>query len=159
MNRMHSKFWAAALAALVVLMLPSVRAETASANRANVDASPTNSAPTCLPDANGFLRARLSGAVQAELNFSGAKLECSGGSRPKGGVRMRFTHAFGDSGELVFVFGIPKLREGLSGRGLSVNLTVIRQGAGEFYSSQGDDHCTIDEVHAGAASRHSASQS
>lgn len=46
---------------------------------------------------------------------------------------------------LVLVFGIT-LREGRSGRNLPVNLTVIREGRGEFYSTQGDDKCMLDEV-------------
>jgi hypothetical protein len=44
------------------------------------------------------------------------------------------------------LFGIAGLREGQSARTLGVNLTVIREGTGEFYSTQGDDKCMLDEV-------------
>jgi hypothetical protein len=49
-------------------------------------------------------------------------------------------------GRLVLVFGIAGLREGKSARELPVNLTVIREGQGQFFSTQGDDKCTLDEV-------------
>ncbi|MBC7984121.1 MAG: hypothetical protein H7Y02_09730 [Candidatus Obscuribacterales bacterium] len=147
MNRMHSKIRAAALSALYVASAPTAVAQNDASSNVNPAAAPVNSAPNCLPAASGFLRARLSGRIRTELSWSGATLECSGGSRPKGGVRMRFTHAFGQPGEqLVFVFGIPKIREGDAARGLPVNITVIRQGAGQFFGTEGDDKCTIDEL-------------
>jgi hypothetical protein len=46
----------------------------------------------------------------------------------------------------VLVFGIAQLREGQSARNVPVNVTVIREGAGEFFSTQGDDKCTLDRV-------------
>jgi hypothetical protein len=67
------------------------------------------------------------------------------------GIRMRFTHTAGADenghGErLVLVFGIANLREGATARALPVNVTVIREGSGEFYGTQGDDKCTLDTV-------------
>ena len=60
---------------------------------------------------------------------------------------MRFGHAFAKEGQrLVLVFGIPGLREGKDARLLPVNVTVIREGAGEFFGTQGDDKCTIDSL-------------
>jgi hypothetical protein len=119
---------------------------------------------SCLPSGDGYLRARLTGAIKAELNWGNDGTECTGAVRPTdGGIRMRFsrpdsaptgTHA--DSaptgatatqpGRLVLVFGIAGLREGKSARELPVNLTVIREGQGQFFSTQGDDKCTLDEV-------------
>lgn len=48
--------------------------------------------------------------------------------------------------KLVFVFGIAGLREGQSGSVLPINVTVMREGSGEFYGTQGDDKCTIDRI-------------
>jgi hypothetical protein len=109
--------------------------------------------------APGYLRARLAGAIQAELDWGSVGTECSGSVRPAdGGVRMRFSRSArgaeanadgqGDPGPgaLVLVFGIAGLREGESARALPVNLTLIREGRGEFYSTQGDDKCMLDEV-------------
>jgi hypothetical protein len=102
----------------------------------------------CLPDGHGYLRARLSGALQAELVWGNEGTECTGAVRPTdGGIRLRFSRPEGDgSDRLVLLFGVAGLREGQSARGLPVNVTVIREGKGEFYSTQGDNKCTLDEV-------------
>ena len=95
---------------------------------------------------NGYLRARLSGALKTELNWGNDGTECTGAVRPTdGGIRMRFSRADG-SGKLVLVFGIAQLPEGRAARNLPVNVTLIREGAGEFFSTQGDDKCTLDAV-------------
>jgi hypothetical protein len=101
----------------------------------------------CLPDGRGYLQARLSGAVQAELAWGNEGTECTGAVRPDGGIRVRFSHKDGaNGGRLVLLFGVAGLREGQSAKALPVNLTVIREGLGEFYSTQGDNKCTLDEV-------------
>ncbi len=108
----------------------------------------TASAPVaqCLPAGNGYLRARLSGAVSAELNWGNEGTECTGAVRPTdGGVRMRFSRPDG-AGKLVLVFGIAQLSEGKSASNVPVNVTLIREGAGQFFSTQGDDKCMLDRV-------------
>ncbi len=94
-----------------------------------------------------YLKARLSGAVQAELVWGNDGTECTGAVRPDGGIRMRFSHKEGvDGGRLVLLFGVAGLREGQSAKALPVNVTVIREGLGEFYSTRGDNKCTLDDV-------------
>jgi hypothetical protein len=120
-------------------------------NNAFSEPTPKNAAESnkksCLPSGDGFLRARLTGSIQAELDWQDADTECSGDVRPDSGVRMRFSHAFGPSPQrLVLVFGIPGLREGAPAKALPVNVTIIREGAGEFYGTRGDDKCTIDQL-------------
>lgn len=100
----------------------------------------------CLPDGRGYLKAKLSGAVRAELVWGNQDTECTGAVRPDGGIRIRFSHAAGDGARLVLLFGVAGLREGQSARVLPVNVTVIREGLGEFYSTRGDSKCTLDEV-------------
>lgn len=101
----------------------------------------------CLPGNDGYLRARLRGAINSDLDWSNQDTECTGAVRPDGGLRMRFTEAGADKPQrLVLVFGVAALREGQSVRNLPVNVTLIREGAGQFYSTQGDDKCTLDEV-------------
>jgi hypothetical protein len=103
-------------------------------------------AAKCLPAGNGYLRARLSGAVSTELNWGNEGTECTGAVRPTdGGIRMRFSRPDGE-GKLVLVFGIAQLREGKSAQNVPVNVTLIREGAGQFFSTQGDDKCTLDAV-------------
>jgi hypothetical protein len=103
-------------------------------------------AAKCLPAGNGYLRARLSGTVSTELNWGNEGTECTGAVRPTdGGIRMRFSRPDGE-GKLVLVFGIAQLREGKSAQNVPVNVTLIREGAGQFFSTQGDDKCTLDAV-------------
>ena len=102
----------------------------------------------CLPTGDGYVRARIAGALNAELSWGNDDVACTGAVRPTdGGVRMRFRGLEPDGvSKLVLVFGIAKLREGLPAKLLPVNVTVMREGKGEFYSTQGDDKCMLDEV-------------
>jgi hypothetical protein len=109
-------------------------------------AAPPPADAKCLPTGNGYLRARLSGALSTELNWGNDGTECTGAVRPTdGGIRMRFSRTDG-AGRLVLVFGISQLPEGRPAHNLPVNVTLIREGAGEFFSTQGDDKCTLDAV-------------
>jgi hypothetical protein len=104
--------------------------------------------PQCLPDHSAFLRARLNGAINAELSWRNAGLSCAGSVRPnEQGIRLRFS-SVPKKGEhaLVLLFGISGLKEGESGKALPTNLTIIREGTGEFYGTQGDNKCTVDEI-------------
>jgi hypothetical protein len=102
----------------------------------------------CLPNGAAYLRARLDGALKAELKWGATDLECTGAVRPTdGGIRLRFRAALPSGEKLVFLFGIANLREGADAKNLPVNLTVIREGTGEFYGTQGDDKCMLDELH------------
>ncbi|HEU4689287.1 MAG TPA: hypothetical protein VFS23_13025, partial [Vicinamibacterales bacterium] len=91
---------------------------TAFACRSHAQAQPAQApaaapaAPAkCLPAGNGYLRARLSGALSTELNWGNDGTECTGAVRPTdGGIRMRFSRPDGQ-GKLVLVFGIAHLRE------------------------------------------------
>ena len=108
------------------------------------DAAPAD----CLPDKSGYLRARLKGSISSELDWGNAGTQCTGAVRPTdGGVRMRFTRSLEKPGErLVLVFGIAGLREGQPARALPVNVTVFREGSGDFFGTQGDNKCMLDEV-------------
>ncbi|WP_218042553.1 hypothetical protein [Steroidobacter gossypii] len=120
----------------------------AQASDAEDDNATNAAAPAiCLPDGRGYLNARLSGALQTELVWGNEGMECTGAVRPDGGLRIRFSHPDSASGgRLVLLFGVAGLREGQSAKALPVNVTVIREGQGEFYSTQGDNKCTLDEV-------------
>lgn len=131
------------LCMLLTLIACKVHAQTP---QPQADAAAAPPPAKCLPAGNGYLRARLSGSVSSELNWGNDGTECTGAVRPTdGGIRMRFSRTDG-AGRLVLVFGIAQLQEGKSARNLPVNVTLIREGAGEFFSTQGDDKCTIDSV-------------
>jgi len=61
-------------------------------------------------------------------------------------VRLLYKGSNGDSGSLLVLLGVGPLRAGESARNVPVNLTVVREGAGEFFATQGDDKCMFDEV-------------
>ncbi len=101
----------------------------------------------CVPAPEGFLRARLQGSIDAEIDWSApAVAQCLGGPRPGGdGVRLVFKGAVDDA-PLLIVIGVANLLPGTSARNVAANVTLVREGAGAFYSTQGDDKCALDEV-------------
>ncbi len=102
----------------------------------------------CLPTGNGYLRARIRGAMNLDVNWHDAEMQCEGGPRPDGsGLRVAFAgprHA--DGRRLRLVFGVDSAREGHSGHELPTNLTVIFEGEDRLFATRGDDHCTVDEL-------------
>ena len=111
--------------------------------------APAAAPAECLPDGSGYLKARLAGAIDAELDWGNDGTECSGSSRPNGeGLRVVFKRS-GESGggdTIVLLFGISGVEEGDSARDLPVNVTIIREGTGEFYGTQGDERCYVDSL-------------
>ena len=101
----------------------------------------------CAPAPEGSLRARLQGAIDAEIDWSAPDVaQCLGGPRPGGdGVRLVYKGAV-DAAPLLIVIGVANLLPGTSGRNVAANVTLVREGAGSFYSTQGDDKCALDEV-------------
>jgi hypothetical protein len=129
-----------AIAVMVgVLMLSAASAEESAGRKADAK-------NTCLPSGDGYVKARIAGAYDAELNWRNADVECTGAVRPDGGVRMRFSGLDAGGERVVLVLGVGALREGRNARLLPVNVTLMREGKGEFYSTQGEDKCMLDEV-------------
>jgi hypothetical protein len=117
------------------------------------DASPAPALPAagaqgCLPGGNGYLRARIRGAMNLDIDWRNAEIECDGGPRPDGsGLRVSFAgprHA--DGRRLRLVFGVGSVHEGRTGRALPTNLTVIFEGEERLFATRGEDHCTVDEL-------------
>ena len=109
---------------------------------AMADQAPTAPAGCALPAAH--LHARLSGAIDEDVDWGASAMECDGMPRADGGFRLRFT-GHTAAGELVVVLGIPSLAEGASSKAVPVNLTLIP--AGRFvYGTRGTDKCILDDV-------------
>jgi hypothetical protein len=143
-------WWNTLLCAFALVFTCKVHAhDTATIPKGSVDKPQPSH---CLPDGSGYLRARLKGAIEAELDWGNDDTDCTGAVRPTdGGIRMRFTGEIGNAKtgtrqRLVLVFGIAKLREGVAAKALPVNVTVIREGTAEFFGTRGDDKCTLDQV-------------
>ena len=82
----------------IALNLLALVAESASA------AAPSN----CLPTGNGYLRARVGGALNLDIDWPNTGLECEGSPRPDGsGIRLSFAGPVGSDGRRVrMVFGM-----------------------------------------------------
>lgn len=100
----------------------------------------------CLSSGDGYLRARIAGAVEARINWTDAGLRCQGEARDTpAGVRLSFQHR-GAKPDLLFVFGLTGVREGRPARAVATNLTVIVQGTDQIYGTLGDSRCTVDSL-------------
>jgi hypothetical protein len=102
----------------------------------------------CLPTGNGYLRARIRGELNLDIDWRNAEIECDGGPRPDGsGVRVSFAGPpHGDGRRLRMVFGVGSVQEGRTGHDLPTNLTVIFEGEERLFATRGADHCTVDEL-------------
>src|SRR5215470_9674131 len=136
--------------ALIVLALAAAVANVSSAaDSPDAPAAlPANASAGCLPAGDGFLRARIRGALSLDVNWHNAELECDGGARPNGsGIRLSFAGPQQSDGRrLRLVFGIGATREGTPGKALPTNLTVIFEGEQRLFSTRGDDRCTVDSL-------------
>jgi hypothetical protein len=109
--------------------------------------APTTIQISCLESGDGYLRARLGGAIDARIDWPNSGTRCQGELRDKpGGVRLSFQRASAGSPDLLFVFGITGVKEGKSARTTGVNLTVIVQGTSRIYGTLGDSRCTVDSL-------------
>ena len=102
--------------------------------------------PACVPGGDGRLDLVVSGSLEARAAWSGEHLECQGMPRPDGrGMRLMFANR---EASLLVVLGVSGIGRGETGRGLPGNFTLVREGAGEFYSTLGDEVCRIDILEA-----------
>ncbi len=132
-------------AALLMLALCACGGQTHGA--AAPPAATDSPAPSgCLPGHDGYLRVRLRGARDLDIDWQDAQLQCDGGPRPhSGGVRVTFAGPRTLAGHrLRFVFGIAAVPAAGAGRDLPTNVTVIFEGDGKMYSTRGDDKFTVD---------------
>jgi hypothetical protein len=101
----------------------------------------------CRAAEKGSIRARLQGVIDTEIDWAAPGVrQCLGGPRPGGdGVRLVYKGQ-ADEQPLLLIIGIALARSTPSGRNVPASVTIVREGAGEFYATQGDDKCALDEV-------------
>jgi hypothetical protein len=102
----------------------------------------------CLPDGSGYLRLRVRGAQNFDLDWHDEQLHCEGGPRPdQSGLRLSFAAvaAVGEHRPRL-VLGVAAALGGGGGREVPTNVTLIMEGENQLYSTRGDDKCTIDEL-------------
>src|SRR5476651_2376561 len=106
---------------------------------------PAAPAAACLASGDGYLRAHLAGAINANVDWPNSGTHCEGEARDKPpGVRLSFQRAAGGTPDLLLVFGLTGVRAGKSAHEVGVNLTVIVQGKSRIFGTLGDTRCTAD---------------
>jgi len=112
--------------------------------------TPTESAGNtgCFIAGDGYLRARVRGALALDLDWKNAEMQCEGGPRPSGnGVRVSIGGpARGEGRRIRMVFGIAGIGEGRDGETLRTNITILFEGEKRIFATQGDDKCTVDKL-------------
>jgi hypothetical protein len=122
------------------------RADAALAHAGLAIAPPAAAPANCLDSGDGYLRARLAGAVEARINWTNTGLRCQGEARDTPpGVRLSFQRR-GAKPNLLFVFGLTGVQEGRPAHAVATNLTVIVQGTDRIYGTLGDSRCTVDSL-------------
>ncbi len=102
---------------------------------------------TCLSSGDGYLRAHIRGAFEAEIDWPNSGTACEGGPKlDPAGVRLSFRRVAGGRPNLLFLFGLTGVREGEALRDSGVNLTIIVQGTDRIYGTRGDSRCTADSL-------------
>jgi hypothetical protein len=104
-------------------------------------------AVSCLPSGNGYLHARLGGALDKTIDWPNSGTRCQGETRSEPpGVRLSFQRDPAGKESLLFVFGLTGVREGQPAHEIGTNLTLIVQGTSKIYGTQGDSRCTVDSL-------------
>ena len=98
----------------------------------------------CLP--GGYLEAAFYGTLSATIDWRDGRVDCEGMQRPEGaGARLRFAGSLGDSAQRVaLIVAVPGLVRGEPGEELPVNVTLIEEGRGRFFSTSDLDTCWAD---------------
>jgi hypothetical protein len=126
----------------------SVIAQGATGTPTRPSTVPASASAGCFASGDGYLRARVRGAVELDLDWKNAEMECAGGPRPSGhGVRVSIGGPVrGDGRRIRLVFGIADVGEGASGSTLRTNVTLLFEGEQRVFATQGDDKCTVDSL-------------
>lgn len=114
--------------------------------------SPAPAVSGCFAAGDGYLRARIRGALTLDLDWKDVQMLCEGGPRPPGknnrdGIRVSIGGPErGDGRRIRMVFGISGVGEGRDGETLRTNVTILFEGEKRVFATQGDDKCTIDKL-------------
>jgi hypothetical protein len=112
-----------------------------------LDVPATAGSKVCLVSGDGYLRARLAGAIETRVDWPNSGTHCEGEPRDKpAGVRLSFRRVHGGKTDLLFVFGVTGVKEGKPSHEAGVNLTIIVQGTAHIYGTLGDSRCTVDTL-------------
>jgi hypothetical protein len=102
--------------------------------------------PVLLCGNEGRLWTELYGAIAIEVDWNKNDLECAGMPRPEGrGARLRFAGKTADGDlQLAIIIAIPDLERDAQHGEFSVNVTLIEEGIGRFFSTPDLNNCLVD---------------
>lgn len=106
------------------------------------EGEPPPAASTCGDE--GYLRASLSGALTADVDWPDAALRCESMRRPDDrGIRLRLSGEI--RGErLAFIIALPELAAGATGPGFDSIVTITVEGSARFFSTPNLGACWAD---------------
>ena len=131
---------------LLISLLGAVTGSAAAEPKA-ADEKPAWEGALCPPASEGFLRMRLQGAIDAELEWNDDTPKCLGGPRPGGdGVRLLYKGKTDSGDPILVVIGAGPLAAGQSARHVGANMTIVPEGSGQFFSTRSDEKCAFDEI-------------
>jgi hypothetical protein len=105
------------------------------------------SAHSCIASHDGYLRARVAGAVDADVDWPDRGTLCEGEAKSGAiGVRLSFSRGGASRPNLLFVFGVSGVREGQPAHDAGTNVTLIVQGTSHIYSTRSDTRCRVEEL-------------
>src|SRR5580704_15881722 len=127
------------MAALAALSLAALNLTACTRHTPKTMPPASSAISSCLPSHDGYLRVRVRGARDLDIDWHDADLECEGGERPgQGGLRLAFAGPVTSAGHrLRFVFGVAAAAGIASNREVPVNVTVIFEGEHGLYSTRG----------------------
>jgi hypothetical protein len=129
----------------LALILASAALSVSSTTPASAPTRAT--AVSCLPSGDGYLRAKIGGALTVNIDWPNSGTQCEGESRDKPpGARLSFQRPASRAPNLLLVFGLTGVKPGEPARAVAVNLTVIVQGTSRIYGTLGDSRCTVDSL-------------
>ncbi|MGI9245811.1 MAG: hypothetical protein ACR2I8_03790, partial [Steroidobacteraceae bacterium] len=110
-------------------------------------AAPNAAEALCRPAESGALKARLQGAIEAEIDWHAPAVpQCIGGPRPGGdGLRLVYKGQAGTQ-PLLVIIGVALRSGDRAARNVPANITLVPEGSGRFFATQGDDKCFLDAV-------------
>src|SRR2546423_1671515 len=83
-------------------------ASIAAARPAPAVPAPAGGSKGCLPGGNGYLRARIRGALNLDIDWHDPEIECEGGPRPDGSGPP--SHSISGSCQSMSRFSAPRMR-------------------------------------------------
>ena len=134
-------------AALVAVCLPAQAGDTPPPATTAPATALAKQSDNCLSSGDGYLRARVAGAINVTIDWPNSGTRCQGESKTQPpGVRLSFQRAHGGRPDLLFVFGLTGVSQGKPAHAAGANLTVIVQGTTRIFGTMGDARCTVDSL-------------